>query len=111
MNPTTMTIAEMRAQLLEKASVDETFRARLLSDPKAAIEQETGVAVPAGFTVHVHEEGVDTAHLVLPPAGTLGNAQLEQVAGGRGPTSGEEIYRRNQNLRAQEAERNRPIWG
>ena len=89
MTPTTMTIDEMRERLLEKVNGDEAFRTRLLSDPKAAIEQETGVPVPAGFTVHVHEESADTAHLVLPPAGMLDDAQLEQVAGGRQPTAAE----------------------
>ena len=76
------TAREMREQLIAKAAEDETFRARLLSDPKAAVSEELGVSIPPGYTLKVHEEAVDTSHLVLPPSGTLGEADLAQVAGG-----------------------------
>ena len=79
-----MSFGEMRERLIEKATVDEAFRARLLADPRAAVEAETGVAVPAGFTLEVHEDTADTSHLVLPPPAdaALSEADLEQVAGG-----------------------------
>ena len=76
------TISEMRERLLEKAAGDEAFRARLLADPKAAVRDELGLEVPAGFSIEVHEEASDTSHLVLPPSAALGEAELGQVAGG-----------------------------
>ena len=55
-----------------------------MADPKAAIKAETGVTVPAGFTLKVCEDTADTSHLVLPPAtdAALSDADLEQVSGG-----------------------------
>lgn len=76
---------ERRRRLVEKAVEDEAFRARLLADPKAAIEEELGLTLPPSLAVEVHEEGVDTAHLVLPPPrGALSDEQLARVAGGFG---------------------------
>ena len=73
---------EMRQRLVARATEDETFRARLLSDPKAAVHEELGLRIPAGFTVEVHEEAADTSHLVLPPFSKLDEAELGQAAGG-----------------------------
>ena len=78
----TTTVSEMRERLLAKATGDETFRARLLSDPKAAVQDELGLAIPAGFTIKVHEEAADTSHLVLPPLASLDEAELALAAGG-----------------------------
>ena len=82
------TAQDMEKTVLEKANEDADFRARLLSNPKAAIQQAVGVTVPEGFTIEVHEEDSMTAHLVLPPTGKLSPADLSTVAGGdhRGAT-------------------------
>ena len=40
-----------------------------------------GIALPANFSVRVVQDSFDTAHLVLPPAGQLGDGELEMVAG------------------------------
>ena len=79
-----MSFGEMRNRLIDKATEDEAFRARLMADPKAAVEAEIGVAVPAGFMLEVHEDTEDVSHLVLPPPAdaTLSEADLEQVSGG-----------------------------
>ena len=82
MDSRTKTASELREHLVEKATTDETFRARLLSDPKAAIEEELGLTIPDGFTVKVVEDVPDTSHLVLPPHSGLGEADLSQAAGG-----------------------------
>ena len=82
MNERTATISEMRDRVISKATVDGEFRTQLIADPKAAIEAEIGVDVPAGFTVEVHEDTADISHLILPPSASLGEADLEQVAGG-----------------------------
>ncbi len=78
------TIGELREHLVDKATTDETFRAQLIADPKAAIRDELGLAIPDGFTINVHEETVDASHLVLPPHAELGLADLEEAAGGAG---------------------------
>ena len=78
----TMTVSALRQQLIEKAIADGEFRSRLMADPKAAVEAETGVTVPAEFNVEVHEDTADTSHLVLPPPAQLGEADLAQAAGG-----------------------------
>ena len=44
----------MRERLIARATEDETFRARPLSDPKAAVHEELGQRIPPGFTVEVH---------------------------------------------------------
>ena len=72
---------EMRAKIVGKAAEDADFRARLLSDPKGAIGQELGVAIPASLSVEVHEEGGTTAHLVLPPASKLSEGDMQTVTG------------------------------
>ena len=77
-----VTVGAMRERLLAKATEDETFRARLLADPKAAVQDELGLTVPSGFTIKVHEEAVDTSHLVLPPLAGLDEAELALAAGG-----------------------------
>ena len=70
---------EMRMKIVGKATGDAEFRARLLSDPKAAIGQELGVAIPASLSVEVHEESGTTAHLVLPPDSKLSQDDLDKV--------------------------------
>ena len=73
---------EMRTKIVGKATEDVEFRALLLSDPKAAIEQELGLAIPASVSIEVHEEGDTAAHLVLPPGSKLNEGDLQAVAGG-----------------------------
>ena len=84
-NTETMTVGAIREQLIEKAVEDETFRARLLADPKAAVQDELGIEAPEDFTLMVHEETANTSHLVLPPSAKLDEVALAQAAGGRGP--------------------------
>ncbi len=73
---------DMRAKIVGKARADADFRARLLSDPKGAIAQELGVAIPESLSVEVHEETATTAHLIVPAAGSLTEDELEAAAGG-----------------------------
>ncbi len=70
----------MRMKIVGKASEDADFRAFLLSDPKGAIGQELGVAIPASLSVQVHEESATTAHLVLPLSSRLSESALQEVA-------------------------------
>ena len=74
---------EMRTKIVDKATGDAEFRARLLGDPKGALERELGVTIPASLSIEVHEESAGTAHLVLPPDSKLNESDLRAVAGGR----------------------------
>ena len=82
MQSETRTMGELREHLIEKAAMDGEFRARLLSDPKAAVEEELGLTIPADFTLKVYEDVPATTHLVLPPLASLDESDLEQAAGG-----------------------------
>ena len=75
-------INEMREEVLTRAVADEQFRGRMLDDPTATLRDEFGVTLPDDFKLHVHEDNVDVAHLVLPPTGELTAEQLEGVSGG-----------------------------
>ena len=83
--------AEVERRVIEKSLRDESFRQRLLDDPKGTVEQELGSALPQSFEVRVVEESADTIYLVLPSASALGDQggelsdqELEAVAGGVG---------------------------
>ena len=76
------TKADMQSYIIARATEDEAFRARLLSEPKKAIEEELDIVIPEEFTVAVHEESGTTAHLVLPPPARLSEGELGAVAGG-----------------------------
>ncbi|MGF1472236.1 MAG: NHLP leader peptide family RiPP precursor [Rubrobacteraceae bacterium] len=99
-NPAGSTPEELRQMLLQRSVEDEELRQRLLADPKATIEQETGARLPEEIEVRCVEETPDTIHLVLPPrvqdaaeSGGLSDQQLDAVAGGwRGSVEGGTQY-------------------
>ena len=72
--------------VLQRAATDPAFRALALSDPHAAIRQETGVAVPESFTIKFFDgQGYDFATTLPAPAsaeGELNETDLEYAAGG-----------------------------
>jgi hypothetical protein len=75
----------MTAKAIARAWNDADFKAKLLSNPRAALA-EAGVEVPAGVSIKVVENTSDTVHVVLPVAlgnaGELSTEELEKVAGG-----------------------------
>ncbi|MGF1470894.1 MAG: NHLP leader peptide family RiPP precursor [Rubrobacteraceae bacterium] len=82
---------EVRQRLVQRSVEDEVFRQRLLAEPKATIEQETGVSLPEEIEIRCVEETPQTVYLVLPPkqlvdvqSGELSDQELEVVAGGWG---------------------------
>ena len=74
---------EMRARIVQKKDEDDEFRSQLISDPRGAIEKELDVTIPDGLKIEVHEDSIETAHLILPPKPKLDETQLSQIAGGK----------------------------
>lgn len=79
-----MQAAEILEQLLSRAGEDPDFRARLLSEPEATLQQEYGFAVPDGMRLKVIEDSRNTSHLVLPPNPQLSLDEMRAVSGGIG---------------------------
>jgi hypothetical protein len=78
--------AQMERRLIEKSLEDDSFRQRLIEDPKGAVEQELGTRLPEEVRVVAVEETADTIYLVLPSASSLGGGRrsLRSGAGGGG---------------------------
>ncbi|HEX2080404.1 MAG TPA: NHLP leader peptide family RiPP precursor [Longimicrobium sp.] len=76
--------------VVERATEDREFRARLLADPASAIRHTFGVILPYNYRIRFMERPANLDELVvLPPLGNseLDEDELEQVAGG-GDTDG-----------------------
>ena len=78
------TLEEMRAHLIGKADDDPAFRTRLMTEPRAVIQDEFGVEVPEDVDVRIHEDSRSAVHLVLPPEPKLGMGDLQTASGGVG---------------------------
>jgi hypothetical protein len=72
-----------------RSATDRSFRAKLLTDPKAALSEFAGHSMPDNFNVKFVERAGDVT-IVLPNAvggaAELSDAELETVAGGVTPT-------------------------
>ena len=73
---------DLEAKIVARAWADEGFRERLKSDPRAAVAEETGVAVPDSVALEVLEETPDKAYLVIPSNRTAIADDDLDVAGG-----------------------------
>ncbi|QHT61959.1 hypothetical protein GXP70_19550 [Paenibacillus lycopersici] len=76
-----------------RAAVDPAFRSLCASDIHAAIRQESGIELPASFTIGVLDPSANMLNIVLPPMageeGELGEDELGRVAGGVKGTAAE----------------------
>jgi hypothetical protein len=52
--------AEMERTLVQRSLQDDSFRQRLLDDPKAVVEQELGSPLSEGVRVRVVQESAQT---------------------------------------------------
>ena len=73
---------EINDYIRSKAASDAAFRSRLLASPKSVIEEELSIDIPDFYEIKVLEDGPTTAHLVLPPAAMLTEAELKAAQGG-----------------------------
>lgn len=79
--------AEVEALVSEQLAGDPGFRAELLADPRAALSELLGVAIPDSVVIEVHEESLAHFHLVIPndeEVRDISDDELEVVAGGAG---------------------------
>jgi hypothetical protein len=83
---------QLEAKVIARAWQDEEFRRLLVSEPRKAIEQVYGRALPKGLDVRVIEEAPAAFHMILPanPGASqeLSSEALAQVAGGVAQLSG-----------------------
>ena len=78
---------DIEARIIAKAWKDETYKQELLAKPKAVIEREFEIQLPAEVNVQVIEENTTSLCFVLPmrpevPGQELSEEDLETVAGG-----------------------------
>ena len=60
--------ALFQSQVVEKAWQDPSFKAKLLANPKAAIQEALGVTLPDHIKIKTVEESTDEFYVVLPPS-------------------------------------------
>ena len=77
-----MKAGQLKERIIQKALDDVDFRSRLLTNPHVALMEEFNVKVPAGKTLKIVENSIDTEFLVLPPSPELNDVQLGSVSGG-----------------------------
>jgi len=73
---------DYEAKIVARAWADEGFRARLKSDPRAAVAEETGITVPEPVQIEVLEETPDKAYLVIPTNRTEISDEELSLSGG-----------------------------
>src|SRR4051812_40964696 len=87
----------MATQQVSRAEIEEVitrnlknpqYRQAFLKSPKALVEKQLANTLPADLDIKIVEEGPNTIYFVVPyevAAGSeLSDADLEQVAGGKG---------------------------
>jgi hypothetical protein len=73
------------AAVMQRAWDDESFKAHLLQNPKAAIKEVTGKEMSDTLTIYIHEDTPILKHLVVPiniATEELNDLELMMVAGG-----------------------------
>lgn len=89
---------DFEAELIARAWKDESFKKRLLKDPKAVVEELSGEQFPADLKISVFEETPTSVCLVIPrdPDSELTEEDLAKVAGGVKRATGErDLYTKN----------------
>ena len=58
--------SDIETSIRREAEADPAFRAALIADPAAALNERFGAGLPGGITLNVVEESADEVILVLP---------------------------------------------
>jgi hypothetical protein len=82
-------IQENLKRIIDRATTDKEFRSLALANPGKAVEQVAGMPIPPGVKLQFVDNAGANDTVVLPDmlkasSSELSDAQLEQVAGGRG---------------------------
>ncbi|GGN98809.1 NHLP leader peptide family RiPP precursor [Saccharibacillus kuerlensis] len=65
---TTLTAEALsKMQVIQKAWEDPEFKKRLLADPRAALQADFGIELPAHIHLTAVEETMQSFYLVIPP--------------------------------------------
>ncbi|MGZ9583926.1 NHLP leader peptide family RiPP precursor [Paenibacillus marinisediminis] len=74
---------QLKEQIIQKAWEDPAFKQKLLSDPKAALQDEFNIIVPEDINLVVIEETSSTFGLVIPqsPAQVLSLNESDEQLG------------------------------
>ncbi len=70
---------KLEDQVIKKAMKDDSFRKKLLEDPKIVFELETGVKLPESLNIMVLQEDQNNVYLVIPPFRSI--AAEEELTG------------------------------
>lgn len=72
---------QLEQALIKRAMEDNKFRGQLLSSPKSAIEEFTGLKLPEKLEIKILEETPTTIYLSI-PSNELSDEELDGAAGG-----------------------------
>lgn len=79
---------DIQEQVIAKAKEDPEFKQLILTNPKAALEQEIGQSIPTDLEIKVVQQTKNKLYMVLPleqdqvQAQELSDKELEAVSGG-----------------------------
>ena len=75
---------DFEAELIARAWEDESFKTRLMNDPKSVVEELSGETLPKEMKVTIFQETTTSVCLVLPknPDEELTEEDLSRVVGG-----------------------------
>ncbi|CAN7759599.1 NHLP leader peptide family RiPP precursor [Paenibacillus sp. LjRoot153] len=62
-----MSIDTLKVNIIKKAWEDPDFKARLLADPRSALQQDFGHNIPEGIELHVMAVTPTKYALIIPP--------------------------------------------
>ncbi|CAH1227149.1 hypothetical protein PAECIP111891_06081 [Paenibacillus allorhizoplanae] len=62
-----MSMDTLKVNIIKKAWEDPDFKARLLADPRSALEQDFGHSIPEGIELHVMAVTPTKYAMIIPP--------------------------------------------
>lgn len=72
---------EKWVEIIAKAWTDDSFKARLLKEPKAVMKEQ-GITLEPGMKYCIHENSISETHLVLPLKPSEESNDLSNVGSG-----------------------------